>query len=206
MARYCGKEAPLPGEGRGSSSEPDEAPAARSAHADGSMTLGLIAAPDIPEKIAKELATDLPKRLSKYVDDSVSWDVSVVVDPLTGTEREAPEILDVCQERLEHEGWDLAVCLTDLPIYRSGQIVVADVSTKRRVAGLSLPVLGATRLLPRLGHFPIPSLRLRPVAHRASMRFALESETRSEHRDQERRILSPAQFQVSFHPKYRSSL
>ena len=150
MARYCGKEAPLPGEGRVSSSEPDEAPAAQSAHADGSMTLGLIAAPDIPEKIAKELATDLPKRLSKYVDDSVSWDVSVVVDPLTGTEREAPEILDVCQERLEHEGWDLAVCLTDLPIYRSGQIVVADVSTKRRVAGLSLPVLGATRLLPRV--------------------------------------------------------
>src|SRR5215210_2900472 len=115
----------MPGEGRVRSSEPDEASAARSSHAR-SVALGLIPAPDIPEKIAKELATELPELLSRHVDDRLSWGVSVVVDPLTGTGREAPEILDVCQERLQQEGWDLAVCLTDLPVYRSGQLVVAD--------------------------------------------------------------------------------
>jgi hypothetical protein len=73
----------------------------------------------------------------------------VVVDPLTGTDREAPEILDACRERRLSEGWDLALCLTDLPVYRSGTLVVADVSAKRGVAGLSLPALGATRLRPR---------------------------------------------------------
>jgi hypothetical protein len=127
---------------------PDEAPSTRSARA-GTVALGLIPAPDNPEKIAREIASELPELLEKYVDAGVSWKVSVVVDPLTGTERDAPEILDVCHERLQQEGWDLAVCLTDLPVYRSGQLVVADASAERGVALVSVPVLGAARLRPR---------------------------------------------------------
>ena len=115
----------------------------------GSVVLGLIPAPDIPEKIAKELASELPDLLGGRVDGGVSWEVPVVVDPLTGTDREAPEILDVCRERRLREGWDLAICLTDLPVYRDGRLVVADVSAKRAVAGLSLPAMGALRLRPR---------------------------------------------------------
>jgi hypothetical protein len=80
----------------------------------GTVTLGLIAAPDIPEKIARELASELPDLLANRVDGGVSWEVPVVVDPLTGTDREAPEILDVCRERRLSEGWDLAA-LTSLP-------------------------------------------------------------------------------------------
>jgi hypothetical protein len=136
---------------------PNETPAsipegyrsARSEHV-GSVTLGLIPAPDIPEKIAKEIASELPECLARRVDAAVSWNVPIVVDPLTGTDREAPEILDVCRERMLREGWDLAVCLTDLPVYRDGRLVVADVSGQREVAGLSLPALGAVRLLPRV--------------------------------------------------------
>ncbi|HKH10172.1 MAG TPA: hypothetical protein VKA73_03420, partial [Rubrobacter sp.] len=110
---------------------------------------GLIPAPDIPEKIANEIAGELPGLLARRVDAAVSWEVPVVVDPLTGSGREAPEILDVCRERMLREGWDLAVCLTDLPVYRGGRLVAADVSASRGVAGLSLPALGATRLRPR---------------------------------------------------------
>jgi hypothetical protein len=87
----------------------------------GSKKLGLIAAPEIPEKIARELADELPGLLGKHVYGSVSWEVSVVVDPLTGTGREAPELLDACRELLKQEGWDLAVCLTDLPLYRDAE-------------------------------------------------------------------------------------
>jgi hypothetical protein len=137
----------VPDEGR--ARRPDEASSTRSAHA-GSVALGLIPAPDIPEKIAREIASELPELLGRHVDDRVSWDVSVVVDPLTGTEREAPEILDVCHERLRQEGWDLAICLTDLPVYRSGRLVVADASAARGVALISVPVLGAARLRPRV--------------------------------------------------------
>jgi hypothetical protein len=75
--------------------------------------------------------------------------VAVVVDPLTGTDREAPEILDEYREKMLSEGWDLALCLTDLPVYRGGRLVAADVSSKRGVAGLSLPAMGALRLRPR---------------------------------------------------------
>src|SRR5918912_645014 len=44
------------------------------------------------------------------------------------------------------EGWDLALCLTPLPVYRGGRLVAADVSSERGVAGLSLPAMGALRL------------------------------------------------------------
>ena len=113
------------------------------------MTLGLIPAPDIPEKVARELAFELPDLLGSRVDGGVSWEVPVVVDSLTGTDLEAPEILDECGERRRSEGWDLAICLTDLPVYRAGTLVAADVSAKRGVAGVSLPALGAVRLHPK---------------------------------------------------------
>jgi hypothetical protein len=116
----------------------------------GTVALGLIAAPDIPEKIAKKIAAELPELLGGCVDDRVSWDVSMVVDPLTGTNRAAPEILDVCRERRQREGWDLALWLTDLPVYRSGYLVVGDASAARGVALVSVPALGATRLRPRV--------------------------------------------------------
>jgi hypothetical protein len=116
---------------------------------EGSVTLGLIPAPDIPEKIAQELACELPDLLRSRVDGGVSWDVAVVVDPLTGTDREAPEILDECRQKMLSEGWDLALCLTDLPVYRDGRLVAADVSSERGVAGLSLPAMGALRLRPK---------------------------------------------------------
>jgi hypothetical protein len=113
---------------------------------EGSVTLGLIPAPDIPEKIDEELASELPDLLRSRVDGGVSWDVPVVVDPLTGTDREAPEMLDECRQKMLSEGWDLALCLTDLPVFRGGRLVAADVSSERGVAGLSLPAMGALRL------------------------------------------------------------
>jgi hypothetical protein len=144
-----GKEPPVASEDRLRSSEQDEASSTRTA-GERTVTVGLVPAPDIPEKIARELASELPELLGRRVDDSVSWDVMVYVDPLTGTNLDAPGILDVCHERLRQEGWDLAVCLTDLPVYRAEHLVVADASASRRVGALSLPALGARRLRPKV--------------------------------------------------------
>src|ERR687893_592929 len=136
--------------GEGRARRPEEPPPSPTARVDtGAATLGLIPAPDILEKIAKELAEELPDLLGRHVDPDVYWDVPVVVDPLTGSGRESPEILDVCRERRLCVCWDLAICLTDLPVYRGGRLVAGDVSGKRGVAGLSLPALGATRLRPK---------------------------------------------------------
>ena len=140
---------------------PEGSPGTPRARAErGTVTLGLIPAPDIPEKIATELASELPELLAKRVDGSVSWEVAVLVDPLTGTDMEAPEILDECRQKMRQEGWDLAVCLSDLPVYRAGTLVAADVSAKRGVGGISLPALGA--------------LRLRPKARKLTLRLAGE--------------------------------
>ena len=104
----------MAGEGRARRFE--ESPTSPTARVNtGAATLGLIPAPDIPEKIAYELASELPELLGRHVDPDIYWDVPVVVDPLTGSGREAPEILDVCRERRLSEGWDLAICLTDRP-------------------------------------------------------------------------------------------
>jgi hypothetical protein len=93
------------------------------------VTVGLIPAPDIPEKVAADLASELPVLLGGRVDGGVSWEVPVVVGPLVvgplvSSEKEAPEILGACRERKLREGWDLAICLTDLlPAHMGGRLV-----------------------------------------------------------------------------------
>jgi hypothetical protein len=134
-----------PEEEQRSLDDPEAAQANRSAHTD-SVLLGLLPAPEIPEKIAAELSTELPELLSKRVDDRVSWDVSVVCNPLTGSEPDAVRVIDAGRERMLEEGWDLAICITDLPIRNDGRPVVAAVSTARKLAVISLPPLGVTLL------------------------------------------------------------
>jgi hypothetical protein len=72
----------------------------------------------------------------------VSWDVSVVCDPLTGSEPDAVRVIEAGHERMLEEGWDLAICLTDLPLRKGGRPVVAAASSERKVAVVSLPPLG----------------------------------------------------------------
>ena len=101
-----------PEEEQHSVDNPDETQLTR----DGSVALGLIPAPEIPERIAEELSTELPELLSRRVDDRVSWEVSVICDPLTGSDPDAARVIDAGRERMVEEGWDLAICryaLTD---------------------------------------------------------------------------------------------
>src|SRR5918998_3649983 len=140
-----GSEHQLPHEEQQNTFDPNAAQPDRSAHAD-CMALGLLPAPEIPEKIAIQLSTQLPDLLSQNVDDRVSWNVSVVCDPLTGSEPDAVRVIDAGHERMHEEGWDLAICLTDLPIRNDGRPVVAALSTARNLAVISLPPLGVTLL------------------------------------------------------------
>lgn len=125
--------------------DPDLARSNRPTHTD-NVTLGLLPAPEVPEKIAVQLSSELPELLSERVDDRVSWDVSVVCDPLTGSEPDAVRVIDAGHERMLEEGWDLAICLTDLPIRNDGRPIVAALSTARNLAVISLPPLGVTLL------------------------------------------------------------
>jgi hypothetical protein len=135
-----------PEEERHSSDNSDEPPPAH----DRSVALGLIPAPEMPHRLAQELSTKLPELLSRRVDERVSWEVSVICDPLTGSDPDAVRVIDAGRERMEEEGWNLAICLTDLPIRTDGRPVVATVSTAYNVAVLSLPPLGVTLLRRRV--------------------------------------------------------
>jgi hypothetical protein len=135
-----------PEEERHSSDNSDEQQVTR----EGSVALGLIPAPEMPHRLAQELSTKLPHLLSRRVDERVSWEVSVICDPLTGSEPDAARVIDAGRERMEEEGWNLAICLTDLPIRTDGRPVVATVSTAYNVAVLSLPPLGVTLLRRRV--------------------------------------------------------
>jgi hypothetical protein len=136
----------LPPEGEPSSDNSDEPPPAH----DRSVALGLIPAPEMPHRLAQELSTKLPELLSRRVDERVSWEVSVICDPLTGSDPDAVRVIDAGRERMDEEGWNLAICLTDLPIRTDGRPVVATVSTAYNVAVLSLPPLGVTLLRRRV--------------------------------------------------------
>ena len=63
---------------------------------------------------------------------------------------DAARVIDAGSERMVEEGWNIAICLTDLPIRTDGRPVVATVSTACNVAVLSLPPLGVTLLRQRV--------------------------------------------------------
>jgi hypothetical protein len=115
------------------------------------VALGLLPAPEIPEKIAEEISTELPELFSKHVDERVSWEVSVICDPLTGSNPDAVRVIDAARERMLEESWDLTICMTDLPL-RTNRLwpVVASVSITRKIAVLSLPPLGVAFLHQRV--------------------------------------------------------
>jgi hypothetical protein len=136
----------LPPKEQPSLDNPDETQVTRL----GSVALGLISAPEMPQRLAEELSAELPELLSRRVDERVSWEVSVICDPLTGSDSDAARVIDAAHERMVEEGWELAICLTDLPIRADGQPIVALVSTAYKAAVLSLPPLGVTLLRRRV--------------------------------------------------------
>ena len=58
----------------------------------------------------------------------------------------ADALLDDVARRREGCGWDLAVCLTDLPLHAQRVPLVAHCSARRRVGVVSLPALGLGQL------------------------------------------------------------
>lgn len=106
--------------------------------------LGLIAAPGTASEVAAELALDLPSRLAARFPE-VSWRVDVVADPLVVPPAPDAEIIAAARELLLERGWDLAVCLTDLPLRAQRRPVVAHASASHAVALISLPALGPLR-------------------------------------------------------------
>jgi hypothetical protein len=109
------------------------------------IAVGLIAAPGAVSDLAEQLAPELQARLSELYPDA-EWHVRPVVDGLVAPPASTTELIDAAHERLLREDWEMALCLTDLPLRVGRRAVVGHASPTHRVALLSVPALGAARL------------------------------------------------------------
>ncbi len=112
--------------------------------------LGLVTPPWHTEKIGKKLKDSLPPLLYKHIDSQVEWKIEYLADPLTGLTEDSKDVVNALYEKKEEKGWDLAVCLTDLPLFKNKSLVVAEANELKKVSLVSIPGLGAFPLINRL--------------------------------------------------------
>src|SRR4051812_29842496 len=127
-------------------SMPDPSDSAMRVEAD-IVTVGLVATPpDHPAQVVERLSGTLPDLLSQ-ADAAVCWEVEAgwgEVAPRRDGGVEA--LLDDVARRRDDAGWDVVVCLTDLPLQRERVPLVAHSSVRRRACVVSLPALGIGQL------------------------------------------------------------
>ncbi|BCJ41936.1 hypothetical protein GCM10010168_88320 [Actinoplanes ianthinogenes] len=112
------------------------------------IVVGLVATPpDYPARVAALLTAELADRLADQVDADVLWTVRDgwgEVAPRRDGGAEA--LLDDLAQRRTDEQWDVAICLTDLPLHAGRVPLIAQSSVQRRTAMVSLPALGLRQL------------------------------------------------------------
>ncbi|MGN9917127.1 hypothetical protein [Micromonospora palomenae] len=122
------------------------------------LVVGLVATPpDHPARVAARLTAELAGRLSERVGAGVRWTVREgwgEVAPRRDGGVEA--LLDDLAQRRTDDRWDVALCLTDLPLHTERVPLVAQTSARRRVAMVSLPALGLGQL--RAARAAVPDL------------------------------------------------
>lgn len=107
-----------------------------------SKYVGIVAAPGAPDRLAKQIKEDLPDVLNKKVDADIEWEVGIHVDPLTGYAELVEELYRKTDEYHDKYDWDYTIFITDLPIYRNGNIVAIDINDGTDVGLISLPAFG----------------------------------------------------------------
>ena len=112
------------------------------------VVVGLVATPpDYPARVVARLTDELADRLAQRVDADVRWTIREgwgEVAPRRDGGAEA--LLDDAACRRTDAQWDVAICLTDLPLHAERVPLVAQTSARRRVAIVSLPALGLGQL------------------------------------------------------------
>ncbi|SOC46822.1 hypothetical protein SAMN05660748_0462 [Blastococcus aggregatus] len=106
------------------------------------VVVGLVAAPGAAAALAAGLCDELATELTAQHPE-VTWRVRSVEDGLVRPPADDAELVAATRARLLREDWDLAVCLTDVPLERARRPVVGHASPVHQVAILSLPALGA---------------------------------------------------------------
>jgi hypothetical protein len=97
--------------------------------------------------VTGQLRAELADRLAERVDADVRWTVREGWgDVAPRRDGGADALLDDLAQRRTDDGWDVAICLTDLPLHTDRVPLVAQTSTQRRAALVSLPALGLRQM------------------------------------------------------------
>ncbi|MGI5218136.1 hypothetical protein [Nocardia sp. CA-290969] len=115
----------------------------------GTVVIGVVADPDLPARLARDLAAGLPAVLGRH-NPHIEWRVEVFDDPFEAMYPDLEYVIDKAARHVRDTDWDLALCLTDLPLRSDGRIVLASLDLRHRVALIPLPALGGVRLRYRL--------------------------------------------------------
>lgn len=112
------------------------------------IVVGLVATPpDQPARVAARLTAELIDGLTARVSPDVRWTVREgwgKVAPRRDGGAEA--LLDDLAQRRTDDQWDVAICLTDLPLHAGRAPLVAQTSGRRHVGMISLPALGLRQM------------------------------------------------------------
>src|SRR5438270_10432946 len=88
------------------------------------MVIGLLAAPDLSYKIAESLQRDLPRILERR-DDGQAWQVCLDEEPSLTKEQSMSSLCREASQKREQNGWDVALCVTDVPLRDQTRPIVA---------------------------------------------------------------------------------
>lgn len=123
------------------------------------VVVGILATPNLPTRLAKQLNDWLSDELTRHIDDTVTWHIELLNDPFESQFPDFPGLLDKAHERVRRTEWDVALCLTDLPL-RDGphDTVVADLRQQQQVGLISTPALGGVQLHRRLAKLAVPTI------------------------------------------------
>lgn len=120
--------------------------------------VGLLTDPDLPGELARHLRDILPGELGRRVDDRIDWRVEIRYDPFEAMYPDYGYLIDKGHEHVRNTNWDLALCLTDVPLRDDddSQVLVASVEPQQRVALISVPALGGVDLRRRVRQLVVP--------------------------------------------------
>lgn len=114
------------------------------------VVLGLLADPEAPAELARQLVDELPALLAGRLGDTREWEVRVLAERLPVVHSDYSQLRNVARARMQQQDWDYVVCITDSPLYSGGEALVADVLAGERIAVVSLPAFGGVLARERL--------------------------------------------------------
>jgi uncharacterized membrane protein len=118
----------------------DQSSTTRTATASRTLRVGLHAEPqlrELAERIAHDLGADLERRFPE-----VEWRVELGQGKPKDPQAPIAELVRDARQLLLDQGWDLVVCLTDIPLRSEGRPLTAHASATDGVALISVPALG----------------------------------------------------------------